>query len=177
MIDSHTIVPPVDTVWRVRILQLLVAEPAGLKAPEIRRRLRPTVSQPTLWRILDRLRAEGRITVEGRARSTRYRASAQTDLAALRSLRLHECVARRLSRNPALLDAVRERLALLGRVNPQGRVYHDQWRALLDGPLPVLLRALTEDSERSDALRKESPFTVLVGETERRRVFASTRAA
>lgn len=166
-----------DTVLRDRILQLLVAEPSGLTAPEIRRRLRHAVSQPTLWRMLDRLRAEGRIIVEGRARATRYRASAQTDIAALRSLRLHECVARRLSRNPALLDAVRERLARLRRVNPQGRAYHDQWQALLDGPLPALLRALTEDSERSATLRKESPFTVLVGESERRRVFESTRAA
>jgi hypothetical protein len=167
----------VYAVLRDQILQLLVTEPAGLKAPEIRRRLRPAVSQPTLWRTLDRLRAEGRITVEGRARSTRYRASAQSDLAALRSLRLHECVARRIARHPDLLDAVRERLATLRRVNPQGRAYHDQWQALLEGPLPALLRALTEDSERSAALRKESPFTMLVGETERRRVFESTRAA
>ena len=162
---------------RDKVLCLLLAEPAGLGAGEIRRRLRPAVSQPTLWRALDRLRADGRVTVEGRARATRYRASAQTDLAALRSLRLHQAVARRVARDPDLLGVVRERLALLGRVNPQGHAYHDQWRALIDGPLPALLRALTEDSERSAALRKESPFTVLVGETERRRVFESTRAA
>jgi len=162
---------------REQVLRLLAVEPAGLRAPELAHMLRPRVSQPTLWRILDGLRSEGRVTVEGRGRATRYHSASRTDAAALRSLRLHQCAARRLAGDPELRGAVRERLRKLRDVNPHGRVYHDRWQALLDGPLPALLRTITESSEQADALRKESPFTVLVTPEERRRVFENVRAA
>ena len=159
------------------VLQLLMSEPLGLSASRIRQLVRPRISQPTLWRILDRLRTEGRVTVEGRARATRYHACEATGLSALRSRRLHERAARRLAGDPALREVARERLQKLRQVNPHGRVYHDRWQALLDGPLPRLLRAMTEASEQSDAMRQESPLTVLVTAAERRRVFDSLRAA
>jgi hypothetical protein len=158
-----------------RVLQLVMSEPLGLSEPRIRDLVRPRISQPTLWRILDGLRTEGRITVEGRARATRYHACEATDLSVLRSRRLHERAARRLAGDPELREVARERLQKLRQVNPHGRVYHDRWQALLDGPLPRLLRAMTEASEQSDAMRQESPFTVLVTEAERRRVFESIR--
>lgn len=160
-----------------RVLQLLVGEPLGLSEPRIRDLVRPRISQPTLWRILDGLRTEGRITVEGRARATRYHASEETGLSILRSRRLHERAARRLAGNPALREVARDRLEKLRQVNPHGRVYHDRWQALLDGPLTRLLRAMTEASEQSDAMRQESPLTGLVTAEERRRVFESIRAA
>jgi hypothetical protein len=141
------------------------------------RLIRPRVSQPTLWRILDGLRSEGRITVEGRGRATRYHSASRTDAAALRSLHLHQCAARRLAGDPTLREVARERLRKLREVNPHGRVYHDRWESLLDGPLPALLRTITESSELADALRKESPFTILVTPEERRRVFENVRAA
>ena len=160
-----------------RVLQLLMSEPLGLSEPHIRDLVRPRISQPTLWRILDSLRTDGRITVEGRARATRYHASEVTGPAILRSRRLHELAARRLAGDPALREVARARLQKLRQVNPHGRVYHDRWQALLDGPLPRLLRAMTEASEQSDAMRQESPLTVLVTAEERRRVFDSMRAA
>jgi hypothetical protein len=159
------------------VLRLLMSEPLGLSAPRIRQLVRPRISQPTLWRILDGLRTAGRITAEGRARATRYHASEAATLSVLRSRRLHERAARRLAGDPALSEVARERLQKLRQVNPHGRVYHDRWQALLDGPLPRLLRAMTEASEQSDAMRQESPFTVLVTAEERRRVFDSMRAA
>ena len=107
--------------------------------------------------------------------ATRYRASETPALSVLRSRRLHERAARRLAGDPALLAVARVRLQKLRQVNPHGRAYHDRWQALLDGPLPRLLRAMTEASEQSDALRQESPFTVLVSAAERRRVFDSIR--
>ena len=162
---------------REKVLQQLMSEPAGLRAPEIMRVLRPRVSQPTLWRILDSLRSEGRVTVEGRGRATRYHAAERTGAAELRSLRMHQHVARRLAKDPALRSQALERLGQLRKVNPHGRVYHDRWAALLDAPIATLLRAMTEDSEQADALRKESPLTILVTPEERRRVFAATRAA
>ena len=159
------------------VLQLLMSEPLGLSAPDIRRLVRPRISQPTLWRILDGLRTEGRITVEGRARATRYHASEESGLSILRSRRLHERAARRLAGDPALREVARDRLEKLRQVNPHGRVYHDRWQALLDGPLTRLLRAMTEASEQSDTMRQESPLTGLVTAEERRRVFESIRAA
>jgi hypothetical protein len=95
--------------------------------------------------------------------------------AALRSRRLHETVAARLRRDPCLIAAARARLDLLREVNPHGRIYHDRWQDLLDGPLPAVLRMLTEDSEIADAMRKESPFTALVTPADRRHVLESLR--
>jgi len=114
--------------------------------------------------------------VEGRGRATRYHATARSDVPALRSLRLHQCAARRVAGNPELREIVRERLRKLREVNPHGRTYQDQWEALLAGPLPALLRTMTETSEQADALRQESPCTVLVTPDERRRVFEAVRA-
>jgi hypothetical protein len=159
------------------VLELLLTAPQGLSAPEIRRQLRPRISQPTLWRVLDALRSEGRLTVEGHARATRYHGSERTALSTLRSRRLHRHVATRLAHDPALRSLARDRLATLRQVNPHGRVYHDRWETLLDGPLAALLRTLTEDSEQADTLRKESPFTVLIDAKSRRRIFDSVRAA
>ncbi|MGH8141885.1 MAG: hypothetical protein ACREU2_05115 [Steroidobacteraceae bacterium] len=158
-----------------RIVQVLLTEPNGLGAPEILRRLKRRFSQPTLWRALDGLRSAGRVTVEGRGRATRYHAAERVDLSALRSRCLHQAVAQRLARDPSMRDIARNRLQQLRQVNPQGDVYHDRWAALLDGPLPPLLRTMTEVSEQADAMRKESPLTVLVTAGERRRVFESVR--
>jgi hypothetical protein len=162
---------------RDQILQLLLTEAQGLSEPEIRRQLRPRISQPTLWRLLKGLRTEGRITVEGRARATRYHAADRIDRPTLRSRRLHQHLAERLAREPGLRERARERLETLRQVNPHGRRYHDRWAELLDGPLPALLRTLTEASAQSDDLRKESPFTTLIEAPMRERIFRSIRAA
>ena len=139
------------------------------------RRARPTGKARRVRR--SRVELVGDVGVEGRARATRYHASESTSLSVLRSRRLHERAARRLAGNPALREVARDRLEKLRQVNPHGRVYHDRWQALLDGPLTRLLRAMTEASEQSDAMRQESPLTGLVTAEERRRVFESIRAA
>jgi hypothetical protein len=158
---------------RDQVLQLLVTEPQGLSEPEIRRQLRPRISQPTLWRVLNVLRAEGRVIVEGRARATRYHAAERIDRPTLRSRRLHHHVAERLAREPGLRELARKRLQKLRQVNPHGGRYHDRWAELIDGPLPALLRTLTEASTQSDDLRQESPFTTLIDAPTRERIFRS----
>lgn len=158
-----------------RLLALLASRPGGWTAPELRARLRPHVSQPTLWRALDRLRSAGQLVVEGRARATRYHAAEPTTTATLRSRRLHARVAERLARDPALRARGLARLRVLREANPQGRLYHDRWQALIEGPLPPLLRLLHEPSELADTLRKESPLVSLVEPDERDRVFRSVR--
>jgi hypothetical protein len=160
-----------------KVLSLLITQDGGLKAPEILSALRPRVSQPTLWRTLDALRARGAVTMEGHARATRYHARARTDVAALRSRRMHESVAKLLIRDPSLRTRALQRLAKLREVNPHARRYHDRWHELLQGPLVETLRIMTEYSEMADALRKESPLSVLVTPGERKRIFESTSAS
>jgi hypothetical protein len=160
-----------------QVVQTLLTAPQGLRAAEIVRRLKLRISQPTLWRMLNQLQSEGRVTMEGSARATRYHATERGDVSALRSLRLHQAVAQRLVRDPSLLAVARERLRRLRKVNPHGNAYHDRWASLLDGPLASLLRTMTEPSEQAATLRQESPFTTLVPAAERRRIFESLRAA
>jgi len=160
-----------------KVVNLLAGEPRGLSARELQKRLRPRVSQPTLWRVLHRLRSEGEVAVEGRARATRYHVIGPTSSAVLRSRALHRKVSEKIVRHPDFRERGLQRLAKLRTVNPHGKRYHDRWLTLLEGPLPTLLRALNEPSEQADTLRKESPLTVLVDPVERERIFNSIRAA
>lgn len=164
-----------STDIREAVLRTLLPESGGLSAPDILRRLPRRLSQPTLWRVLDTLRSEGRISVEGRARATRYRATTGSSIPGLRSLHMHRAVARRLVREPGLLAAARNRLEFLRNANVHGHAYHDEWQHLIDGPIERLLATMTEDSERGATMRKESPFTTLVTEGERLRAFAEIR--
>jgi hypothetical protein len=163
------------TALEKRILDMLLLRGDGLSAAEFLAGLRPRVSQPTLWRALDSLRAQGTLIREGKARATRYHARERTDLAALRSRLMHESVAKRLLRDPALRVQALERLVKLQAANPHGRRYHDRWYELLQGPLVDVLRVMTERSEVAEVLRKESPMSVLVLPAERQRIFDSTR--
>jgi hypothetical protein len=160
-----------------KVLNLLLLHAEGLSAPQLLVQLRPRISQPTLWRTLDTMRSQGVLIREGKARATHYHARARTDLAVLRSRRIHESVAKRLLREPALRVHALERLAKLRAVNPHGRRYHDRWHELLQGPLVETLRVMTESSEAADALRKESPLSAFVSPAARQRIFNSTRTA
>ena len=159
-----------------KVLSLLVLTGEGLSAPQLLTQLRPRISQPTLWRTLDALRAHGAVVREGNARATRYHARARTDLAVLRSRLIHESVAKRLLREPALSVQALERLTKLRAVNPHGRRYHDRWQELLEGSLVEAVRVMTEISELADVLRKESPLSAFISPAERQRIFNSTRA-
>jgi hypothetical protein len=160
-----------------KILELLLLHAEGLRAPQLLARLRPRVSQPTLWRALDTLRTQGSLTREGNARATRYHARARTDVAVLRSRRMHESVAKRLLHEPALALQALERLKKLRAANPHGGRYQDRWQELLQGPLVEVVRVMTEASEMADVLRKESPLSAFVLPVERQRIFDSTRAS
>lgn len=154
-----------------RLLALLAASPGGLGSPALQAAL--GVSQPTVARLLMDLRARGLVVAEGAARARRYHAvQGRLDVAALRSRLLHERIARKLIRQPEVLPKVKARLQKLKKTNPAGGPYHKRWESLLAGPLPGLLRKLTEDSEDAVLLRKESPFTVLVTPAERKEIFA-----
>ena len=159
-----------------KVLRILCLYDGGLSAPEILAELRPRVSQPTLWRTLDKLRARAVITCEGNARARRYHARVRMEASVLRSRLMHECVAKRLLREPGLVLQALERLEKLRAANPHGRRYHDRWQELLQGPLVEVVRVMTEASEMADVLRKESPLSAFISPLERQRIFDSTRA-
>ncbi|HEX7030159.1 MAG TPA: hypothetical protein VF254_06150 [Gammaproteobacteria bacterium] len=161
-----------ENTFENKLLPLLAAHPEGLSSPEIRARLRPRVSQPTLSRRLLDLRARGLVVQAGAARATRYLlAGGRLRTAALRSQALHRVVAARLIREPALRQAALQRLEKLRAANPGGKPYHDRWEQLLRGEETELLRVMTESGETAETLRKESPFTTFIGEKERERIF------
>ena len=158
-----------------QIFGYLAAQPEGLGSAELRNRLRPRISQPTLSRLLAELRSRGLVTATGRARATRYHlVGGRRSLAELRSRLLHQSVAERLVEDPDLLLEAHNRLARLRDLNPSGARYHDRWEALLSDSLPELLRAISETGTEATLLRKESPLTVLVRPEDRREIFART---
>ena len=80
------------------------------------------------------------------------------ELVAERSLALHAAVAQRLSCEPTLIEAARERVRAWQTRGDVAATYADRWAALLARPWPELEAALTERSERMHDLRQVSPF-------------------
>ena len=154
-----------------QLLGLLAAHPEGLSARELRDLLEPAPSQPTLSRRLMALLARGEVARDGKGPATRYMLSGgRHRLAELKSKALHEAVARKLVRDPALVEIARRNLETLRESNPAGRRYHQQWEGLLQGDRFILLRTMTSDSESARNLRQESPFGGILSPVERRRV-------
>jgi uncharacterized NAD(P)/FAD-binding protein YdhS len=88
-----------------------------------------------------------------------------------KSLALHRALAMKIQDDPALLAVVRNRLAWLREKNPSSAPYYDRWERLVDGDLQELLHVMTDSSERSCALRQESPFVDIVDQKERARIY------
>ena len=157
------------------LIALLAAHPEGLAAPALRAALKArgmAISQPTLSRRLLALRAQGLVLQTGKARATRYVfAGGRQRLTELRSRALHGKVAEKLALRPALKQEAIAQLERLRQLNPASAVYLERWRELLAGDELVLLRTMTEAGPQSDALRQASPFTTLLTETERKRIF------
>jgi hypothetical protein len=88
-----------------------------------------------------------------------------------RSRALHRLVAEKIRRDPSLLASARATLARWRDPASPGRSepYLAEWARLLDAGVEAALSALTEDSERADALRQCSPFTRVLTQAERYR--------
>lgn len=101
--------------WFVVLIELVVLvvgifiglqamNPGGLSASQLRTELQPQVSQPTLWRRLDELRAKGRVRRSGRGRATRcYGVDSDHTISDLRAKALHLEVGKKLLRQQGLL--------------------------------------------------------------------------
>lgn len=155
-----------------QLLGMLAAHVEGLSSPALRARLKPRPSQPTLSRRLLELRARGLVIQIGKARATRYvLAGGRHRVTELRSQVLHQRVAEKLVVQPGLKQQAFARLERLRQLNPASAVYLERWRELLQGDELQLLRKMTESGDQADALRQASPFTTLLGEKERKRIF------
>ena len=153
-----------------QILRNLTLHPAGLAAQELQSAIRPQISQPTLWRRLDRLRTMGRIRAIGRGRATRYvNQDSDHSISDMRSKALHLAVGSKLIRNERLVDDARRRLQRMYQSTPYAKVYLDRWRELLEGPVEDVLRVFGADDEASKALRHASPFAGILTQNERMR--------
>lgn len=150
------------------ILGLLALNPDGLSASELRGQVRPKVSQPTLWRRLDELRAAGRVRKSGIGRATRYHSAASGQaIADLRSKALHREVGKKLLRQPNLLGVARRNLEKMRIKTPYARSYVERWDSLLSGPIESVLQILGGDDEEAIALRHASPFAGVLSKKER----------
>lgn len=151
-----------------QILGLLAMNPGGLSASQLRAELERQVSQPTLWRRLDALRAKGRVRRSGRGRATRYYGvDSDHAISDLRSKALHLEVGKKLLRQPELLEKSRSRLKRMQRSMPYAKTYLKRWEDLMSGPMERVLRVLGADDEESKALRHVSPFAGVLSEQER----------
>src|SRR4051812_229075 len=82
-----------------------------------------------------------------------------------RSRALHARIAEKLRTQPSLVSVAVDNLDRWERLRGPDSAT-DEWRALLDAPLPDLLRLLTEESENADRLRQSSPFAGILSEEE-----------
>jgi hypothetical protein len=98
-------------------------------------------------------------------------------LAEVRSLAMHAVIARKIDRDPTLLDIPRRNLerwsARAGESPPS---WLQEWHTLLALPWPELAARITEPTEDATRLRQSSPFAGVLSETERARIYEAFRA-
>lgn len=88
-----------------------------------------------------------------------------------RGLAFDRLVAAKLRDDPALVEVARRNLERwLGTASPGARRTLEEWRVLLEGPLPELLVLLESADERATRLRQASPFCGMISREERLRV-------
>ena len=94
-----------------------------------------------------------------------------------RSLALHVLAARRIARDPRLLDRARATLARWAdRYAGHAPAALVEWQALLERPWEEIVASATALTEEGARLRQSSPLATLLAEDERRRVYDAFRA-
>ena len=94
----------------------------------------------------------------------------------IRSLALHALIARKIDRNPRLLDIARANLRRWKlRAAQPPPAYLDEWSAILEQPWPDVARFITDCSENAVRLRQSSPFAGVLDPQERKRIYDAFR--
>ncbi len=93
-----------------------------------------------------------------------------------RGLAMHCLVARKVARDPALLDKARRTLkswrSQYGKDSPRAL---DEWHAILDRPWQEVVALIVDPGERATRLRQSGPVASLLGARQRERVDAAFR--
>jgi hypothetical protein len=95
-----------------------------------------------------------------------------------RSLAMHCLIARKIARDPRLLEIARRNLRQWkrSRAATERPRYLDEWERVLRHPWPSIAAFITSTSEEATRLRQSSPFAGVLDPLERRRVYEAFRA-
>lgn len=95
----------------------------------------------------------------------------------IRSLAMHALIARRISRQPQLLDRARDNLrrwrTRFGTDTPR---WWQEWHRLLRRPWNEVAATMTDPGEHAARLRQSTPFAGVLTPAERRRLHEAFRA-
>jgi transcriptional regulator with XRE-family HTH domain len=156
-----------------------VATVAGITRKTLQRveRADPAVALGIYVRVLDALATPAAkapaldAMVDRRSPHVRQAQATRRDHRSLdaRSLAMHQRIAAKVRRQPALLERAR---ATIDRWEVRGasaasHPYREAWRRLIDQGLEAALAAATDPSERGKAMRQASPFTGILDNRER----------
>ncbi|HTY49124.1 MAG TPA: hypothetical protein VMB48_05485 [Steroidobacteraceae bacterium] len=93
-----------------------------------------------------------------------------------RSLAMHALIARKLARDPSLLDKPRRNLQRWSSRWEQPPRWAHEWRRILQRSWQEVAALITEPSERAARLRQSSPFAGVLTAAERARIYDAFRA-
>jgi hypothetical protein len=99
------------------------------------------------------------------------------ELAELRSLAIHEAIARQLGARPELLERARQRVAEWLQTGSVAPAYAREWQRILSAPVDDIARLLTDPDQTARALRQVSPFAGAIGARERWTIWRQVRDA
>ncbi|MEW6184650.1 MAG: hypothetical protein AB1585_02795 [Thermodesulfobacteriota bacterium] len=92
-----------------------------------------------------------------------------------RSLALHQAVASKIRRNPALLNTAKQNLERW--ISDQGNThYWSEWRTIFEQSLEEVLDFLVSREEKAVWLRQSSPFCGILTPLERWKIYESFTA-
>lgn len=94
-----------------------------------------------------------------------------------RSLAMHALIARKLSRNPALLELARKNIDRWRlRFTDHVPLWLEEWSELLKQPWERVAALIVEPSENASRLRQSTPFTGILSNAERWKIYDAFRA-
>lgn len=94
-----------------------------------------------------------------------------------RSLAMHAVIARKIERDPKLLQIARSNVQRWREQRTEAQpAWLDEWRELLNQPWEEIAALITEPSENGARLRQSSPFAGILTNQERWRIYEAFRA-
>jgi hypothetical protein len=94
-----------------------------------------------------------------------------------RSLAMHALIARKIERDPKLLEIARSNIERWSEQRQEDvPAWLNEWREILNEPWQNVAALITELSENAARLRQSSPFAGVLTNDERRRIYEAFRA-